>query len=81
MLTLVIFEVALLLRCLKILSVVDLVYVNFAQLLQIVKQTLNELDALLCASERLCVVLSLTEDGAQLESEFALEAQSTVTLG
>lgn len=76
-----ILEIALVLRRLQVLSVVDLVDVDLAELPQVSEECVAQLHTFFGPRQRLRVVLGLAEDGAQLEPKLALEPVAPVSTG
>ena len=75
-----ILQITLLLRCKQVISIVDLVNVDLTQLFHIFEHLVGELDTLARVFESLSMILVLTEDGAELELQFALMVDAAIAL-
>ena len=67
-------------RCEQIVPVVDLVDVNLAKLLHVLEHLVGESHAFARIIKGFRMILILTEDGAELQLEFAFVIHATVAL-
>jgi len=75
-----IFKIALLLSCQQVVPIVDLIDVDLTKFLHVLEHLIGKTDAFARVLKSLGMVLVLTENGAQLQSQFALLVHASVSL-
>jgi len=75
-----IFKIALLLSCQQVVPIVDLIDVDLTKFLHVLEHLMGKTDAFARVLKSLGMVLVLTENGAQLQFQFALLVHASVSL-